>query len=103
MTGTRIRWTDEGGGDQIGMVGSLPRGLFTIWAPRSDDEAWGITTGLPGSIRDECRYGADADEARSVAESWLSEFVSSLGAIFPEKTGHACDDSCAMHGLEAGQ
>ena len=79
----RIRWAEEGGGDAIGFAGTASRGLFTIWAPRRDEEEWAVTTGLPGKPN-ECRYGADRGEVEAEAEEWLEEFASSLGAIFPE-------------------
>lgn len=81
----RIRWepTEPGSDDNFGYVGALDPAVFTIWAPRRDDEAWEVTSALP-QLPGERHVGADREETMAEAERWLAEFVSSLGAAFPE-------------------
>ena len=85
MTETRIRWepTEPGSDDSFGYAGTLDPAVFTIWAPRRDDEAWEVTSALP-QLPGERHAVTDREEAVAEAEHWLEEFVSSLGAVFPE-------------------
>ena len=84
----RIRWepTEPGGDDSFGYVGTLDRAVFTLWFPREDGVSWAVSAAIPGTGQEdaECRWGACREEAAAEAERWLSDFVSSLGAVFPE-------------------
>ena len=93
MAGTkRIRWkpTEPGGDDRFGYVGARDRALFTLWSPR-EDGVWAVSAAIPGIAQEdtECRWGASREEAMAEAEQWLEQFISSLGAVFPESAPSA--------------
>ncbi len=81
----RIRWTGsrDSPGDPAftGHAGGL-YALFKIWPPEDPGDEWLLTAALPGK-EGERLYGFPVD-LKLEAERWLEEFVSSLGAIFPE-------------------
>jgi hypothetical protein len=83
-TTARVRWEDSrnGPGDPafIGHLGSLDD-LFRIWPPDEPGDEWLLNTCLPGMAEKEC-YGFP-DDLQLEAEHWLTQFVTSLGAIFP--------------------
>lgn len=80
----RIRWEDFPAGQAAGYVGTLNPAVFRIWEPENDDGEWMLTAAaLPGAAGEQ-RYGSSPDELKAEAERWLEEFVSSLGAVFPE-------------------
>jgi hypothetical protein len=88
----RIRWTDNGMGGFDGHVGTSKRLAFELWqAPAGPGNPgdWVITSELPlpDASRPGYTYafsGKDPDELRARAERRLEEFISSLGAVFPE-------------------
>lgn len=83
----RIRWEQTRPGAWHGYVGTRKLAVFAIWRP---SEAIGTATpwGLASSLIDlpvmPLRAASD-DTLKATAESWLEEFVSSLGAFFPDK------------------
>ena len=86
MTETkRIRWTDSRSSADdpafAGHVGDLCT-LFKIWPPDDPGDEWLLTAALPGK-EGERLYGFPTD-LKAEAERWLAEFVTSLGAVFPE-------------------
>ena len=95
-TGTdRIRWYDKtpGNGDvynvaSIGYVGTIEESAFIIYTPDELHADWLLSVRLiPGSM---FLYADSADALKAGAEKWLSGFVASLGAIFPEGECHEC-------------
>ena len=97
MTETRIRWepanpinlepVDRSG--WAGYVGTLKPCAFEVWQSGSDFDdvtlgEWVLSIRLPGPFGERLPHGHDPDTLKAEAESWLEEFVSSLGAIFPE-------------------
>jgi hypothetical protein len=98
MTETRIRWHAPAESTivaEFGYVGTLTAcSLFQILKPVTRElspnrfDEWGLVATFPG-VGSEVRYAASRDKLEAVAElkaeaeRWLSEFVSSLGAVFP--------------------
>lgn len=88
MTG-RIRWEDEPEGYAVTSDGFIgPIGwrwrAFKIWNPdtRVDPRPF-LTSDLPGW--DRSQHHGTPNELKAEAERWLSEFVASLGAVFPDE------------------
>lgn len=80
----RIRWETGQWDNLVGYVGTVEPWTFQIWHIR-DDGHWSLISSLPGmQNKDSYSYGDDPDALKAKAERWLEEFVSSLGAIFPE-------------------
>jgi hypothetical protein len=79
----RIRWRDEPAGSITGQVGTLLPWVFQIFRPERDEEEWSLMAQFPGSIGRVSR-DRDREKLKTKAEEWLAEFVSSLGASFPE-------------------
>jgi hypothetical protein len=82
MTETRIRWERTGYGwrSSVGLVDNWP---FQIWNTTNAPTAWRLKSNLPGPSKPAFRD--DPDELMAEAERLLEEFVSSLGAVFPER------------------
>src|ERR1035441_4134005 len=82
MTETRIRWSDEPG-ETLGYVGTFGRPAFRIWPPDEEGDRI-LLVYLAGDAQH--MYHDDTPHAlealKTKAERLLSEFVSSLGAIF---------------------
>jgi hypothetical protein len=92
-TTARIRWERNDDGSTVtaaheGYIGTIGEPQFFIFAPDDRDPWWILTSslpGLPGAGRAERRaHGDDTDQLRAEAEHWLTGFVSSLGAVFPD-------------------
>lgn len=86
-TTARIRWKSEpevSSAACAGYAGTFSRDLFRIYAPDESDDRWILASLLPGSDH-RSAYGESAEELKPIAERLLSEFVSSLGATFPEE------------------
>lgn len=83
-TTARIRWEPTGYGGFTGHVGTLAEEswLFQIWNAASVGGEWQLDSTLPGHFFR--ATGADPDDLKVEAERLLSEFVASLGAIFPD-------------------
>ncbi len=84
-TPARIRWYDEPERSVIritGVLGGSGLTLFRIFDPSWASPEWQLTTDLPG-MDQKRHYAGGPDELKAVAELWLEEFVSILGAIFP--------------------
>jgi hypothetical protein len=77
----RIRWSDDG---TEGYVGTAGQRIFTLYPPQDGGE-WMMAAALPG-FNGRIRYRDTLEELHPDAEQWLSEFISSLGAIFPDAT-----------------
>lgn len=79
----RIRWEPTGYGGFTGHVGTLAEEswVFQIWNAAPVGE-WQLDSAFPGNFNR--ATGADPDDLKVEAERLLSEFVSSLGAIFPD-------------------
>lgn len=83
----RIRWHDEPSGQATGHVGTLDPAVFRIWEPEEDGGEWMLTAAaLPGEAGKR-RYADSPEKLKAVAERWLAEFVSSLGASFLPSEG----------------
>jgi hypothetical protein len=81
----RIRWEPIEHGGWTGHVGTFADWLFQIWDAASVGGVWQLDSTLPGDWR-RIAASADPDELKAEAERWLSEFVVSLGAVFPSAT-----------------
>lgn len=79
----RIRWEPTNYGGWIGHVGTLEPWAFQIFKTGLGYVGWSLTAQLPGSLGKGCQND-DPDELKAKAERWLAEFISSLGAIFPD-------------------
>lgn len=79
---TRIWWGSGDGASLIGRVGTLEENAFLIVPPGIASE-WALLSSLPGIDRKR-GHADDPDTLKAEAERWLEEFVSSLGAIFPQ-------------------
>jgi hypothetical protein len=89
----RIRWEDEPGGYAVtedGFIGpaELNWRAFRIWRPdlRVDPRPF-LTSDLHGQARRQVH--GTLDELKAAAERWLQEFVTSLGAVFPDRLREA--------------
>ncbi len=86
MTETaRIRWEPTQHGGFTGHVGTRAETgwLFQIWSAASVGGDWQLDSTLPGHFGQHSRAD-DPATLKADAEFLLSEFVSSLGAVFPE-------------------
>jgi hypothetical protein len=86
----RVRWFGYEPGDGVildgstGSTGTLGSAAFHIWKPPQAGGELVLTSDLPGQ-QGHRSFGSDPDELKATAERWLSEFVVSLGAIFPDE------------------
>jgi hypothetical protein len=79
----RIRWEQPGLTLYGYVAGETKVATFIVWGPEPDRRDWTLTSSLPG--QHDWRLSAEAPDAlRKGAEGWLTEFVASLGASFPE-------------------
>jgi len=91
----RIRWEDNASPiDAIasrGYAGKLEPRSFIIYKPEDRGGQYRLLC-LVGERKS--LYADDPDELKATAERWLSEFISSLGAIFPPEPepAAACSD-----------
>ena len=88
MTGPapRIRWNETSPYTKAGQFGPFS---FTI-VRTATEPGWLLIAELPGLGRKQARSDA-LDELKAEAERWLVEFVSSLGAVFPDTRQMAAD------------
>src|SRR5580704_17990200 len=81
----RIRWTDETVNGHLvtaGYAGTFAEAAFRLYGPEGAQERWLLATRL---IAGTGFIPADTpDELKAEAERWLTRFVSSLGAVFPD-------------------
>lgn len=81
----RIRWADETVNGHLvtaGYVGTFAEAAFRLYGPEGAQERWLLATRL---IAGTGFIPADTpDDLKAEAERWLEQFVSSLGAHFPE-------------------
>jgi len=83
-TTTRIRWEEDAEADEfIGYIGTLPAYMFLICD--DGEPEWLLTSRLPDDEGERCWRAPHPDQLKAEAERWLEEFVSSLGAVFPEE------------------
>ena len=80
----RIRWEDGLQGCRTGYVGTRERRAFTIWPPLNDADKWMLDCAF-SDVPDDRAFGDGPGELKAEAERWLAEFVSSLGAVFPDE------------------
>ena len=80
--GKRIRWNDEGG-YRHGYIGERDPLRLVITGPAGDCDWWTLTAWIPGTPGSTSTTAGNPDELETVAEEWLEQFVSSLGAVFP--------------------
>ncbi len=76
----RIRWEPNGYDGFLGYVSTFDPWLFQL-CPRPS--RWELMCTLPGKLGANI-YDTDPDALKAEAEHWLEEFVSSLGAVFPD-------------------
>ena len=94
----RIRWkqgrySNFGGHNWLGYVGTHKLWAFQVWTGVGHEDGWQLIAQLPGL--DERPESADPDELKARAEDLLTEFVHSLGAIFPDANPAATEgDRC---------
>ena len=82
MSAERIRWELTEYGSWRGRVAAAEKFQFQLWRqPRSEN--WRLEVGFPGGFL-RVASGVDPEGLKPEAERWLTEFVSSLGAVFPE-------------------
>jgi hypothetical protein len=93
MTTELIRWND--GNEITGHVGAC--GPFAFFVSRVYLGAnWQLAAGLPG-FGQRLERRDDLGELKSVAESWLREFASSLGAVFATDLREHLEREAATH------
>lgn len=83
-TTPRIRWYGHPADRDpafAGSVGTVDPSVFQIYAPDRFAPQWILTTSLTG-MEDKRSFADTPDALKADAERWLSEFISSLGAIF---------------------
>jgi hypothetical protein len=102
VTAPRIRWSETPNGGFLGYVCAVGPWLFQIWKPRLADR-WELMAQLPGWVGQH-QYGPTSDDLKAEAEQRLEEFVSSLGAVFPDPAPQhvhpptmRCNVMCAAH------
>lgn len=93
----RIRWSDNDYGGLIGCAGTLDPHAFQIWKPLEGESEWVLTASLPG-MEQVARYGPDPAALKPDAEQLFAEFVSSLGAVFPDESEHPATSRCECGG-----
>jgi hypothetical protein len=77
-----IRWEISPGGKSIlGYAGTLGPWAFQIWTAANIGQ-WCLITQMPG-MADLRSQDPDPEALKAEAEKLLAEFVTSLGAIFP--------------------
>ena len=83
----RVRWhagAEKWATAWFGCVGTVDPHLFSILRPMAPGDEWALTADLPGHLG-KVSYGDNPDALKAEAERWLGQFVSSLGASFPEE------------------
>ncbi len=95
-TTARIRWEPTKYGGWTGGTGTLDGWLFQVWKAPAPVGPWRLESNLPGNFW-RTKDDDDPDELKAEAERWLEEFVTSLGASFPDKP----DESAAFQLSEA--
>ena len=82
MTG-RIHWKlGTRGRVWLGYVGTHKPWMFQVWTGVGHEVGWQLIAQLPGL--DERLENADPDVLKARAEELLEQFVTSLGAVFPD-------------------
>ena len=95
----RIRWIDSPDTSTtafIGWTGSIHESQFAIYKPDHDGGDYILASQLPG-LDEKRSCSSDVGRLKAEAERWLEEFVSSLGAVFPEVP--AADPDCEECGF----
>jgi hypothetical protein len=102
-TTTRIRWEPTKYGGWTGHVGTLEGHAFQVWETPADTGVgpWRLESSLPGNFWRKLD-GTDPGELKGVAEAWLAEFVTSLGAVFPDTIRQAIASERERRGSAAG-
>ena len=90
----RIRWHDHTSSSIIyaiawtGYVGTIEEPAFKIYRPDELHARWLLSVRF-ATAGCEFFYADSDDELKERAERWLEEFVSSLGAVFPDRLREA--------------
>jgi hypothetical protein len=85
---SRIRWHEETDPPGFtGYVGTVSDFLFRAYDPAGSETEHMLTAYMPGYTT-RGSYGTP-DEVKAEAETWLTEFTASLGAVFPAVGAHA--------------
>jgi hypothetical protein len=92
-----IRWTDAGELGRFGLAGTHEPVAFRVSPPdRSEgEERWMVLVFLGGSATH--RWGETEAEAKQQAETWLREFITSLGALFAADLREHLTEQAAIH------
>ena len=84
MTETRIRWEAGQFGNLVGYAGTVESWVFQVWHISDDEDShWSLISSLPDAQNWNAADPDDPEPLKAEAERWLTEFVSSLGAVFP--------------------
>lgn len=79
VTTPRIRWTADKYGWN-GYVGMVEPRSFQIW---KEEHRLVLSSGLLGQFTKVAVHPDDPEPLKAEAETWLTEFVASIGAQFP--------------------
>jgi len=77
-----IRWTDASDRGFFGFAGRYGPAAFKVIPPGPGEDFWMLSNYM--CPLGTSRFGATAAEMKQQAETWLREFVSSLGAVFTD-------------------
>lgn len=81
----RIRWEPLLGGNFDGYVGTRAAPMFEVVLISRSTSTWAVRSDLLTYYS----TGTHPDDLKAEAERWLEEFVSSLGAVFPDRLREA--------------
>jgi hypothetical protein len=104
VTETRIRWEPNGHSGFLGYAGTLTDSdwLFQVWRLDAVTGTWRLSSSLAGQFAWDLDHDGP-DELKATAERWLEEFVSSLGAVFPDRLREAGTSERDAHRMMAGE
>ena len=97
----RIRWEATTSGSARGYVGSMDYPMFRI-LKGSTVGRWYLDAGVLGHYGHVADDPADPEALKPKAEHWLEDFVSSLGAVFPDRLRAAILFERDAHNIAAG-
>ena len=81
----RIRWEAGQFGNLVGYAGTVESWVFQVWHISDDEDShWSLISSLPDAQNWNAADPDDPEPLKAEAERWLTEFVSSLGAVFPD-------------------
>jgi hypothetical protein len=105
MTETsRIRWETGQFGNLVGYAGTVESWAFQVWHISDDEDShWSLISSLPDVANWNATDPDDPEALKAEAERWLERFVSSLGAIFPDRLREAVTSERDAHRMMAGE